>query len=386
MISRSSSPAIFFSAAGSFQASTVGEQLAQRQAAVLVDRAALEPRRRRRRRAAGCRRTGCTRSRRRGARAGRAGAARGARPPRGRGRGLCIGSGRRRQSREVGGRELRSLSSSDSRPRASTPAPPRTTPRPCRTAPGRRWRGDELRERHVERQAGAGARAPRASRRTAAGRRSATRARRPRRASAACCGTGPRGWRRLPTPRPSHAGHQPSGLLNEKWCGESGSKLRPHVLHTRCWLWTFTGQRSSGWPSSTTARCITPRPRASAVSTLSASRARASLRIVTRSTITSTSCLRRRSIAGTASSSCVCAVDADAEVAVALELGPQVLVLLALGQLDGGHEVRLRAVGLGEHGVDDLVGRLRADGRVALGAVQLAEPRHAGCGSSRRSR
>ena len=37
-------------------------------------------------------------------------------------------------------------------------------------------------------------------------------------------------------PRPSHAGHQPSELLNEKLCGVSGSKLRPHLSQARCWL------------------------------------------------------------------------------------------------------------------------------------------------------
>ena len=38
------------------------------------------------------------------------------------------------------------------------------------------------------------------------------------------------------TPRPSQVGHQPSGLLNEKLCGVSGSKLRPHWSQARCWL------------------------------------------------------------------------------------------------------------------------------------------------------
>ena len=37
-------------------------------------------------------------------------------------------------------------------------------------------------------------------------------------------------------PSPSHTGHQPSGLLNEKWCGLSGSKLRPQRSHAKCWL------------------------------------------------------------------------------------------------------------------------------------------------------
>ena len=37
-------------------------------------------------------------------------------------------------------------------------------------------------------------------------------------------------------PSPSQTGHQPSGLLNEKLCGESSSKLRPQPSHDRCWL------------------------------------------------------------------------------------------------------------------------------------------------------
>ena len=37
-------------------------------------------------------------------------------------------------------------------------------------------------------------------------------------------------------PSPSHSPHQPRWLLNEKLCGVSGSKLRPHFSHARCWL------------------------------------------------------------------------------------------------------------------------------------------------------
>ena len=37
-------------------------------------------------------------------------------------------------------------------------------------------------------------------------------------------------------PSPSQVGHQPSGLLNEKWCGVSGSKLRPQRSQAKCWL------------------------------------------------------------------------------------------------------------------------------------------------------
>ena len=39
------------------------------------------------------------------------------------------------------------------------------------------------------------------------------------------------------TPSPSQPGHQPSGLLKEKWCGPSGSKLRPQRWQAKCWLW-----------------------------------------------------------------------------------------------------------------------------------------------------
>ena len=34
-------------------------------------------------------------------------------------------------------------------------------------------------------------------------------------------GRAPPGWRRAAMPSPSQTGHQPSGLLNEKWCGDS---------------------------------------------------------------------------------------------------------------------------------------------------------------------
>ena len=37
-------------------------------------------------------------------------------------------------------------------------------------------------------------------------------------------------------PSPSQAEHQPSGLLNEKLCGVSCSKLRPQRSQARCWL------------------------------------------------------------------------------------------------------------------------------------------------------
>jgi predicted dehydrogenase len=42
------------------------------------------------------------------------------------------------------------------------------------------------------------------------------------------------GFAPICVPRPSHAGHQPSALLNEKLCGLSVSKLRPHFSHARC--------------------------------------------------------------------------------------------------------------------------------------------------------
>ena len=47
-------------------------------------------------------------------------------------------------------------------------------------------------------------------------------------------------------PSPSQAGHQPSGLLKEKLCGESGSKLRPQRSQAKCWLWISTGHCGSG--------------------------------------------------------------------------------------------------------------------------------------------
>ena len=43
-------------------------------------------------------------------------------------------------------------------------------------------------------------------------------------------GSAARGWPRCWTPEPSQTPHQPSGLLNEKWCGTSSSKLRPQPV------------------------------------------------------------------------------------------------------------------------------------------------------------
>ena len=47
-------------------------------------------------------------------------------------------------------------------------------------------------------------------------------------------------------PNPSHASHQPKALLNEKWWGESGWKLRPHSSQAKCWLWTSVRHCGSG--------------------------------------------------------------------------------------------------------------------------------------------
>ncbi len=56
----------------------------------------------------------------------------------------------------------------------------------------------------------------------------------------------PPDWLPTCTPNPSQAGHQPNALLNEKLCGESGSKLRPQRPQAKCWLWTSTGHSGSG--------------------------------------------------------------------------------------------------------------------------------------------
>ena len=50
------------------------------------------------------------------------------------------------------------------------------------------------------------------------------------------CGSFSRTFRSVPgwMPRPSHSGHQPSGLLNEKLWGVRCAKLRPQSLQARC--------------------------------------------------------------------------------------------------------------------------------------------------------
>ena len=104
--------------------------------------------------------------------------------------------------------------------------------------------------------------------------RPARRAARPWRASASDRAAARPGSRRSACPSPSQAGHQPSELLNEKLCGLSVSKLRPHFSQARCWLWTRTGQRGSGTSSCGWATWTTPLPSASAFSMLPAIRER----------------------------------------------------------------------------------------------------------------
>ena len=68
------------------------------------------------------------------------------------------------------------------------------------------------------------------------------------------------------------------------------------------------------------------------------------------------------------------AVDPHAHVAATAKRFPQRFVLLADRHFDRRHDVELRARRLFEQLVDDLIGRLRADGDVAVGAVRLAQP------------
>ena len=69
------------------------------------------------------------------------------------------------------------------------------------------------------------------------------------------------------------------------------------------------------------------------------------------------------------------AIDADADVAVVAEHVPEVFIALAGRQFDRGTQIELSALGFGEDRVDHLVGALRADGRVAIGAVHLPQAR-----------
>ena len=85
-------------------------------------------------------------------------------------------------------------------------------------------------------------------------------------------------------PSPSQTGHQPSGLLNEKWCGDSSSKLRPHRSQARAGC---SGRRAIPLPG----RLVdpgyedNPLPRSRAVSTEPAIRDRAGSAAIRSTTI-----------------------------------------------------------------------------------------------------
>ncbi len=202
----------------------------------------------------------------------------------------------------------------------------------------------ELLEGHVERHAGRAGEAFQHRRGTAGCRARATAPRRPSASVSFGSRSRAAGFVPVCTPSPSQAGHQPSGLLKEKWCGASGSKLRPHRSQAKCWLWICDRPARLGHVvAGDRPRASTPRPRARAFSTLPAMRERASGRTVTRSTTTSTRCFRRRSISGGLSSGIGLAVDADPDVAGRADLLPKRLVALAHLDLQRGHQVELRA-------------------------------------------
>ena len=242
---------------------------------------------------------------------------------------------RSRREREVA--SLLASPFSDLAPRGFIERLLRSTPRPCRTSPG--GGGAARVARTARRAAGRCGRESAASIAANSGWLTLGHTSTAPSASVICmlrkrdAGLAP-----TSTPRPSHALHQPSGLLNEKWCGESGSKLRPHCaahevlavdLHRPAVFGLLVVAR---WPGAARRgrgrgpfRCCRP------------ARARPSLRIVMRSTITSTSCLRRRSTVGHR-------VElvrlrrrrARGLVAVALELRPQVLRTARPGRARAG--------------------------------------------------
>ena len=112
-------------------------------------------------------------------------------------------------------------------------------------------------------------------------------------------------------PSPSHAAHQPSGLLNENCRGSSGLNPRPHERQASRRLITSTGQSGSGsglpsGPSATRATSIVPAPASNAASTLWASRLRSAGLAVTRSITISIRLLRLRSSEGFSSRWTVC--------------------------------------------------------------------------------
>ena len=105
--------------------------------------------------------------------------------------------------------------------------------------------------------------------------------------------SGSKYWR---TPRPSHAGHAPLGLLKEKSCGWMSGSEMPHVGHA-----CFSERRISSAPCSPT--FAIPSPCLSAVSSESARRCLAEGFITARSTMRSMSCLRFLSSLGAFASS-----------------------------------------------------------------------------------
>src|SRR5262245_44952784 len=68
------------------------------------------------------------------------------------------------------------------------------------------------------------------------------------------------------------------------------------------------------------------------------------------------------------------AIDAHADKAGAANLFPQSFVFLLPLALDRGQEIELGPLGQAVDLLDDLVGRLRADGQLAGGTIGLAEP------------
>ncbi len=70
------------------------------------------------------------------------------------------------------------------------------------------------------------------------------------------------------------------------------------------------------------------------------------------------------------------AVQSHAVKASVLQFVPQRLVALSHLDANRGHQVKPRALALGHHLVHDFVGRLRADGKLAVGAVRDSQASH----------
>ena len=168
-------------------------------------------------------------------------------------------------------------------------------------------------------------------------------------------------------------GQAPWGELKEKIRGSSSGIEIPQCRHAKRSEKVSTRASPPSRGSVSISRI--PSASATAVSTESASRLRASGFMISRSTTTEMSCLNFLSSTISLFEQADLAVDLDAGEA----LGAQLLELLAVLALAAAHDRRQdhepRAVLQVHDLVDDLLGRLRRDRPAAVEAVRLADAR-----------